>query len=85
MSRGPVGDFFKEKAARRGGPGGDGQFGFTVEKFAELIEREFALADLDQGADEAADHLPEEVGGFDAEEDEVVGGADFGGRDDDEG
>jgi hypothetical protein len=61
LSRGSVGDFFEEKAARRGGPGGDGELRFTVEKLAELIEREFALADLDQGADEAADHLPEEV------------------------
>lgn len=85
MSRGAVGDFFEKKAARGGGPSRDGEFGFTGEKFAKLIERDFAEADFDEGADNAADHFPEEVGGFDAEENQVVGGADFGGGDDDDG
>ena len=82
-----VGDGFKEEAAGGGGPGGDVKIGCaaTLQELFELLQGHLAGADFDEDADDAADHAPEEVGGFKSDGEQVVLFVGFGGVEDDEG
>ncbi len=73
-------DAFEEEAGGRGRPRG-GLAGVGFEEASEVGNGELAAAGLDDGADDSAYHLPEEVAGADAEEDEGAGGGEFGRRD----